>query len=45
MELIAAYSKQGVPYLVEATQPQLIGSISDGHRNDVPAKRALRITR
>jgi hypothetical protein len=45
MELIAAYSKQGCPYVVEATQPYLISSISDGHRNDVPAKRALRITR
>jgi hypothetical protein len=45
MELIAAYSKQGVPYIVEATQPYLISSISDGHRNDVPAKRVLRITK
>jgi hypothetical protein len=45
MELIAAYSKQGVPYLIEATQPYLISSIGYGHRNDVPAKRALRITR
>jgi hypothetical protein len=45
MELIAADSKQGDPYIVEATQPYLISSISDGHRNDVPAKRALRITR
>jgi hypothetical protein len=45
MELVTAYSKQGVPYIVEATQPYLISSISDGHRNDVPAERALRITR
>ncbi len=45
MKLIAAYPKQGVPYIIETTQPYLISSISDGHRNDVPAKRALRITR
>lgn len=45
MKLVAAYSKQGVPYIVETTQPDLIRSISDGHRNDVPVKRALRITR
>ena len=45
MELITAYSKQGGPYIVEATQPHLISSICDGHRNDVPAKRTLRITR
>lgn len=45
MKLIAAYSKQGVSYVVKATQPYLISSISDGHRNDVPAKRALRITK
>ena len=44
MELIAAYSKQGIPYVVEATQPYLISGISDGHRNNVPAKRVLRIT-
>lgn len=41
MELIAVYSKQDVPYIVEAIQPYLISCISDGHRNDVPAKRAL----
>jgi len=44
MKLIAAYPKQGVPDIVEAAQPYLISSISDGHRNDIPAKRVLRIT-
>ena len=45
MELIAAYSKQGISYIIEAAQPYLVSSISDGHRNDVPAKRVLRITK
>jgi hypothetical protein len=45
MEFIAAYSKQGSTHIVEATQPYLIRSICDGHRHDVSAKRAHRITK
>jgi hypothetical protein len=39
MKLIAGYAKKSDPYLVKATQPYLTRRISDGHRNDVPAKK------
>jgi hypothetical protein len=37
VDFIAAYAKEGDPYIVETTQPYLTSRIGDGHRDDVPA--------